>query len=295
MLQALEHWHKTFEMDAIVCSPPAGPAIGAVRIHARRRPIVPMKTLIEQTIADLKAHGVMDITVGPLERLTTVEQELGAVVTLFGRTFDGVIERTIGVAYGDESYLHIDGHVADTTHFQQFREAVYELTYYYPQGLGSKRSRRFEYTPPAGWQGLSRDRATEWYPLDYPKNWASITIHPATSLNQNPDAATLYMLVNDTNLSNFVADREQERTSVVVDKLKGTRVKTSGKYPRSEHLTYIAVVMEDGVYRYILRLESGDAFAVENEKAFDELVSTCKALPAPTADETGSALIHWVE
>jgi len=263
-------WSKQQRAGSIVLISPDGERAGSVEIHDRRRPMRPVRAIVE----DLRG----DLTVASCERLTTSEGEHAAIVTLRGTD----VERTLAIVYGDDFHVLIDGVIGAPERFAAFSRGVRELVEVYKLGLSEHRYRRFFYTPPASWQGLARGMITEWYPLDYPARWASLVVHPARPLGRHEVAARAHVVVHQDVRRWLEEDVPPRHIPLVTGRLRGYIVQADGCHPRSPRRLRLRDigVLEDDHYRYLLTLESGKAGLDEHRELFRAVLESCVPLPA---------------
>src|SRR5688572_2365020 len=171
--------------DGALFVPPGGRAAGAIRLQRQVRPLARLADIVAADLAQARAF-LDDVALEPGERRTTDEGEHAAVITLRGRSRDGggPVERTVGVVFGDDYYRRYDALAPAPAAFAPMRATIRALVKAAALGLGERRSRRFAYAPPAGWQGRAVGLVAEWYPEDYPRERSVITVLPAAPAGQ---------------------------------------------------------------------------------------------------------------
>jgi hypothetical protein len=268
--------------------------VGAIRYRERIRPLVRVSTVIEQLLERFPAFK--PTSVSPVEMVVTHEGEYGALARIAGTVKDAPAQRDLGLVFGDDFYALVSGIALVSDHFAELGEMVRLLVMMDSHALGVRR-RRFLYTPPPRWQGLSRGGTSEWTPLDFPRNPSLIQVFPANPLPDDPERVLEHMLAEDTETSGFhteAVNGPQPITSL--HGLSGAAwniVGRSGEGPR----TYRdLVVFRDPRYLYSLRLETMREDRQAEREIFLDLVRSAHPIPTPSNPEpreVGVLVDHW--
>ena len=259
-------------------TPPEDASLGEIVIHERVRPLTPLRQLSQ-------ARGAADDALGPATRFATDEGELGALV----RFETGGTHHVLGVIYGDDFQTIVDGQTTRADQRERIHVATRELVVHLPLGLGHQRFRRFWYEPPPGWQGLVRGLVTDWFPLDHPRNPASIKVLPA----RPPDATfQLDTLFHDDSFADVAPDAIA-RTEVTLGAFKGTlgSASVAGR-------AFLTAVLEDRQYVYVLRLSTAAERLADDEAVFQDVLRSCAPLPQARGERSSMlaarALDYWI-
>jgi hypothetical protein len=118
---------------------------------------------------------------GPLERLTTIDGELAAVVTVTGNERGQQVQRDLGFVVTDDFYSSAACTCRVQAHAGESSSILRNLVRQDVHALGIRR-RRYEYEPPPGWQPLAQSLSVEWLPPDYPRYATTILIYPANPI-----------------------------------------------------------------------------------------------------------------
>ncbi len=286
-------WSRKTLADGIVLYPPGGRAAGGIRIRDRVRPLRPVRRLVDETRA--AAEGALaDQTVGALERVTTLEGEYAAIVTIAARRrADGRgITRTLGYVFGEEFYVEIDGIVDDSADAASFGEHVREVVLRTSLGLGEIRRRRFLYAPPRGWQSLVRALSVDWIAPSYPRDPGTITVFHAKPVVASPTALFERMLREDlpAGFEGAPAAPAPLRTR---NGLGGELISLSGRYPGGAQRWFDLAVLADPRFLYLVRLDSGEAGLGAHRVVHRELVESIVPLPSPAPRREDAGMVHW--
>ena len=180
-MASIREWSVRTMADGALYTPPQGVRHGALRVREHVRPLEPVDVVTHRALADLEA-SIEGVTLAPAELLSTEEGEYAAVVVytaterLEGRR---PVTGLFGLVFGDDFCDRIDAHFPEPETAPEYLQMTRDLVRRYRLGLGTGRARRFFYDVPPGWQGLARNLVTEWYPLDFPRHHARITVAAA--------------------------------------------------------------------------------------------------------------------
>jgi len=287
-------WSRRFLTDGIMLYPPAGRAVGGIRIQDRVRPLKSLRALVAEAVGGFA--GLLEPpAIGAIERLVTVEGEFAGAVTLATRRIaDGrPVERTLGVVVAEDFYTRVDGVIQDDAQFDDFRGRVREVVRHVSLGLGWQRRRRFLYAPPPGWQGVSRTFSAEWYPLDHPRDDATITVFHAKPLALGSSLVFVRMLREDLGGG---LEAEPGGPAVAVDNehgLQGEVRSLTGSYAGGGRRHFDTIALQDNRFAYLIRLESGDDRLDEHRDVLEKLGRSVEPLPAPQSETDEAAVVHW--
>jgi hypothetical protein len=288
-------WSRRFMSDGVVLYPPAGRSVGLLRVQDRVRPLVAMKTLVDQVVAAWK--GLLEApTVGPLERLTTLDGEYAAVVTLATRSVaDGrPVERSLGMVFAEDHYSKVDAVIQDPAQFELFRDKVRGVVQHLSLGLGWQRRRRYLYTPPPGWYGVARPYSAEWYPPGYPRDDGAISVFHAKPIAAVPSQAFERMLREDLG-GGFAEEGADEPVPIPNDHgLDGQITVRSGVYLGQGRRHFHLAVLQDHRFLYLVRLETGDSRRNEHAAELEALVKSVRPLPLLQTESEQGAVTHWL-
>jgi hypothetical protein len=259
----------------IRCTPPDGDELAEIVIHEHVRPLMSLRALVDER------RGVAT-AIEPATPLATVEGELGAVVH-----FEAAgVYHALGVVYGDDFQTIVDGRTTRADQCARLERVTRDIVVHLPLGLGQKRHRRFWYRPPAGWQGLVRGLVTDWFPLDHPRNPATIKVLPARPLDAEFHLDTL---LRDDVFADVAID-DLEHVPLPTTAFAGVLVRaTAGER------AFLTAALEDRQYVYVLRLATTLGRLPEHELVFQDLVRSCVPLPQPASAALAAAqmLDYW--
>ncbi len=176
MIETISGWSCDVKRDGLLLTPPEGSQAASIRYTDELRPL--RRTLdIVRRLALPSGCRLRDRS--PIESLRTATGEYAALV-MESAILDGVpLQRTIGIAFADESYSLIVGLASAPALFDRVSLEVRRATVLDGPWHGA-RTRRYMYQPPAAWQGFSTGALqTTWMPLEYPRERALLTVHPA--------------------------------------------------------------------------------------------------------------------
>jgi hypothetical protein len=295
MAPSFSGWSRRFLADGLMLYPPAGRALGGIRIQDRVRPLIGIRTLVDQLIS-ASAGFLAQTTLRPLERLVTLDGEYAAVVTVAARRVaDGrPVERTLAMIFAEDHYTRVDGVIQDPTEFEAFGERVRDLVRHLSVGLGWQRRRRFLHALPSGWTGVARTYSTEWYPASYPRDDGVMTVFHAKPLAVAASQTFERMLREDLS-GGLVEDGIDPPVPAVNDHgLAGEVTVRSGVYAGQGRRHFHQAALLDHRFLYLVRLETGDAQRAEHVAALDALVRSIQPLPLAQQESEEPAVTHWL-
>lgn len=271
-------WRSEAELEGLVAIHPAGREVAVLEYRERMRPLRKVRALL----AELDPSSTL---ASPIERLVTAEGEYAAIATL---TAPG-LQRDVGFVFGDDFYARTSLLTRSAEHFSEMTKLVRELVISDVQMLGVRR-RRYEYTPPPGWQSLARGFITDWLAPGYPGNVASLTVYPALPVEYAPAELLASMLVPRAVGAEVVAEKitplglanglagDVGESTVAVDERRSVK---------------LACVLRDRRYAYPLEATLGDAAAHRDE--VDRVIASVQPIPQPAGTAVSSTPSFWVE
>lgn len=296
--KVLPSWQMRYLADGIALFPPEGAAHGGLRIREYQRPLLSARTIIERALRALPTESLVK---GPIQRITTCEGEYAALQSSTGTTRGEPFLRALGVVFGDEHYVLLDGGTTVSGKFDFFIKGVRDLTYFYSLGLGHRRRRRFLYTPPAGFVGYPRGLCTLWHRSDYPHTRESITVWPAWPSDE-PAAQAVKQILHEMTWAGYSLVRQSEPAPVFSDHgLAGSHVRLEGSEPGQAPTRCDVVVLQDDRFVYVLRhmhptSAATDATASARSglhEVFAGVVRSAQPIPLPEPTLRSDALLDW--
>ena len=216
-----------------------------------------------------------------IEDRVTREGEHAAIMELV----EGERRCTFGITYGDHFYRIVVGRTDDAARAPSIAEAARRFTLELSLGLASLRRRRFRYTPPPGWSAVSRHGLiTEWFAPGFPTDRALLTVMSARPFMDTPSSAT------ERNLHEMTWGGYQRETLegpavvLVSDHLQGVAWKLVGAWSDGARTHTDVVILNDGTFVYVLRLDHDGSRTEEHRATFDAVVRSIR--PIPTAHTT---------
>jgi hypothetical protein len=293
----LKGWSKVWSGDALTLYPPAaegGAQVGAIRYRERVRPLVRTSVIVEKLLARFPQFKVSEAS--RPEMLVTAEGEYAAHVLVTG-TIDGKpAQRDVGLVFGDDFYAMISSLCLAPDRFEEFTRSVKLLVKMDAHALGTRR-RRYLYTPPADWHGLTRGFTTEWSPLDFPKNLSLLHVFPANPLAEEPVRVLEQMLAEDVAGGFELEGQRGPEPIASVHGLTGSAWNVVGRFGDKPRSFRDLVVFRDARYLYALRLETMQEERAAERALFLDTVRSVQPIPMPSRAEPrelGSLVGHWV-
>jgi hypothetical protein len=289
LMDSLKGWARSTTHDGVKLASPI-PDQGSIAIH-QRLPLRPAAELVTDHAKRVwGARGVPDL--GPAMLFTTLEGEHACLLLVRIKTADGPGLHVVAVVFGDEHAVLIDA-IANMDYVLEMQQRVRSIAENYLLGLGEVRQRKYEYTPPAGWNGVRRATSTWWYHPGYPSEMAIIKVFDARPAAVTaPDILDRVLFVD----SNIVPDEAprppiacQTKHGLMGYLVRGTG--TLGGVP----VTFAAAYMTDERFAYYLRLEAHRDVYPEAVKVLSAITDTLLQVPPARIKTTTSNLIHWSE
>ena len=285
MILSLVGWRRVIIENGVQLQPPDASA-GVIQIRHQ----LPIRSVrqIEQSLAVSTIGGAPTRMLEKPRAITTDEGEHGAILS-FATTEGRERRRTFGVVWGDEWMSTIDARCADPDKFDIFTQLVERLTMSLALGLGSDRFRRYLYTPPLGWSGLSRFRCDVWLAPDFPRNYGLISVFHA-----RPEAESRARMQHHRLFEELTAEygaKRGEPQPIQTRHMLGEAATYGTAGPPERHAGN--VVFSDSRHLYLLRVETDLWNRDENTAVFLRVAESVEAVPWPRSDLAG--LVHWSE
>jgi hypothetical protein len=282
-------WRAEIRQSGLILVPPEGDEVGAIRYVEQNRPLAKIGDIVA-SLPTPASYAIDDISA--VDRFATVEGEHAAVVTASGTLAGHPVERTIGVVFADDFYSMTIGLARRPDEFARFRATIRELVENDTFMFGVRR-RRFVHAPPSDWHGFFvGSMHTNWLPLDYPRNSATLTIYPALPVHEGEsDHAAAFVRqqvqsIDDGDLAYCgVATAASGLSGVWYQVVVGDVVRDF-------------VVLEDGRYIYPLALDTGPDQRADNLAVLWRVVDSIERVPGregPTASSCADVIAHWID
>lgn len=282
MIATPSGWSRRHAGADLVFFPPEGPARGGIRYCERLTPLAPIRTLVEE---HLRGSSFSVTHMSRVERLTTHEGEHAALVTVAGRVEGRPAQRDIGFVLLDGAYARTGAVSFRPDDFAAFTALVRTLVRGDAHFAGERR-RWFEHDCPEGWQARARGFHAEWYPIDFPREFAIIHVWPALPATRVGVGLT--------------ADgwREMGRDPAVAiasdHGLSGALQSSIGEADGGRRTRRVLAVLEDTRYVYPLRLETTVLDDGAHMESFRRLIRSVR--PVPHVGGTVSPFVElWAE
>jgi hypothetical protein len=173
-------WGVISELDSIGFVHPHGRDAAVLEYRERVRPLVKLGSLVRRFLAErptLRCDALPDCG----DRLTTAEGEYAAQVTLACVDDGRPAQCNLGIVFGDDFYARLAAICYRVELYEEVTRVVRELVVGDTHQLGMRR-RRFEYSPPRGWQPIVHGFVTDWFAPNYPRDAVQLTVYPANLL-----------------------------------------------------------------------------------------------------------------
>jgi hypothetical protein len=179
VFRAPRDWTSQAAGDGGILFHPSGPAAGHIRVLRHGGAIGRLPDLVAERLGELGQYTAD--AVEPARVIVTEEGEPAALIATRGRLGAEAAEAVVGLVILPSEVAAVTG-VASAAAPGALADAVREVTTSLALGRAGAAARRFLYAPPRGWhprptgpEGL----ATIWYPPDFPRPLATLTVSPA--------------------------------------------------------------------------------------------------------------------
>jgi hypothetical protein len=289
LMDSIRGWSKSSTVDGVRLAGP-DPERGSIAIH-QRVPLRPIPEMIrEHAHTSWGAKGTPEL--GPATLFPTCEGEHACLVPVAAQTARGPTDHWIAVVIGDEHAVLIDG-TAAPAHLTEMRERVHRIAEYYYLALGEMRRRKFEYQPPAGWNGLRHPTSTSWYHPGYPRQMAVIKVfdvRPAAVSAPDVLDRVLFIdtsIINDEPPTPPIACRTPRGLVGYVVRGDGTL----GGIP----VSFASAYFTDERFAYFMRLEAGRDIFAAAMPVLAAMTESIVSIPYTRLKASTTNLIHWAE
>jgi hypothetical protein len=278
-LALIASWHRRWLADGVQIAP-ADASGDWLRIRTRQRPLRSFRDVLG------------DATVGPLERLATLEGEHAGLVAV--QATDEA--RVIAMVVADDSYVLVEARSADRARVDWVRDLVRTVVRFYPLGLGNPRLRRYVYRPPVGFQALQRAGSVCWLSPEFPRVSCRITAYDARPLKWfAPGAVDRFLFVDENPFA--VKDPPIAPTRIVspVVALAGRAMRATGRASDGTAIAQVKTVLQDAHYYYAVQLDiradEWEAFV----QIYEDVLLTIEPVPSSELKPSVLAFLHWSE
>jgi hypothetical protein len=245
-------------------------------------PLRPLRALIDEHLGDVRVRSI-----GPLQRLITIEGEHAGVATVVGAS----TRSTIAMVAGDDTCTVILG----TTHEREHtavREAVLLLARWTFLGLGGMCRRRYDHAVPLGWTGVARPHVTDWLCPTYPRQPSLIRVFHARR-QVGGAVEELHRTLTMQNRS-LTPDTGEPTAVVTRSGLRG--LIREHVQPGARPMIVGEALLEDSRYVYAVHLETPRDCVTATLPAFLEVIHSIQPIPsAPSLASKSSPLAIWSE
>lgn len=285
MIPVPQGWAIADTNRGVLLVHPQGPDAAAIRYRERAGRPRRLGALVDDVVTSLP--GVTRHDIGPVERFVTDDGELAALVSIRAHDASGVLYICAAYVITDDFYSAAVGYTRE--HGVEVRQLVRELAQRDNHALGVRR-RRFEYTPPEGWQPLPRGLSTAWIPPDYPNRDTRVLVYPANPMSVvgRADVEGMYVQLEDAGWT--VLDAITRPTS----SRNGLAIESNDVLCRRGAVTrmYRTVVAFDSLYQYPFELCT--TRTDEDHAVLDAMVDSIKPLASPITS-TPALVGYWVD
>jgi hypothetical protein len=296
VISAIPGWRTIHEAGLIELVHPAGRSAATIAYRERVRPLGRIGALVREHLA-AEPQFTGWVIPDAAERLVTNEGEHAALVTLRGRERGAPAQRDLGFVFGDDFYAAIFGQCFDEARFGELTAKVRGLVLADGHALGVRR-RRFEYTPPPGWEPIVENLVTEWYAPGYPREGVMLTVYAANPRKIETSAAFHAMIRELEQAGNHVAV-EGAPTPARASSLVGSILSLSLRRSVAGMMTAVKklALLQDARYSYGLELTARSAAELAAYPGvLEAVVASVKPIPEPggsARDQSFAA--YWME
>ena len=271
-------WTLVNELDHLVLVHAGGREVASIRYRERGYPLLKVGALVR---AELSANPQFQPAALPdvVERVLTAEGEYGALATIEGVERGAPAQRDLGFVFGDDFHATVSAVCYRADQFEEVTKLVRELVVTDTHALGVRR-RRYEYSPPRGWQPLVRFFVTDWLAPEYPKDPVHVTVYPANPLAIAPPNL-LAALAASGRAPESRVEREQVASLRTPSGLGGEIVEvafTTG----ARRTVKLCMVLADQRYTYSMEVTAqSDAHLAAHRGVIEELFTSVQPIPSP--------------
>lgn len=270
-------------MDEVQLLPPETHPIGEIRYIQRYGPLGSALDVARARLATATTFLAPEL--GEVERAVTHEGEYAALVPIWGRLGDRRVRRLMGIVFGDNFTTLLDAIGVVEASYDELETLVRQLIEQTTLVLGA-RKRRFLYAPPSGWQPLPNVFVTNWYPPEFPKTSACITVYPATpTLPLASEQVVEASILEERAKGSQISAAAEPSLIAGQGGLSGSMWQLEIEPTTRPHFTRDLVALEDARYIYPMRLDAHvGSFSDKARESFWTLVETVEPIPsgAPT-------------
>jgi len=271
-------WTLVNELDHLALVHAGGREVAVVRYRERSYPLLKVGTLVR---AELSGHPQFKPSAVPdvVERVLTAEGEYGALATIEGEEGGVRTQRDLGFVFGDDFYSVVSAVCYRAEEFEELTKLVRDLVVSDTHALGLRR-RRYEYSPPRGWQPLVRYFVTDWLAPEYPKDPVHVTVYPANPITIAPPNL-LAALAASGRTPESRLEREQVAALRTPSGLAGEVAEivfTTG----ARRTVKLCMVLADQRFTYSMEVTAqSDAHLAAHRAEIEDLFTSVQPIPAP--------------
>jgi hypothetical protein len=257
-----------------------------IRYSEAVRPVLPAAELVREVLSQQPEFTILASS--PPELCITAEGEYAELVRVRGQLDDRPAWHLIGTVHGDESMTVLDVLVGDPAALTEMAQLWRTLIYNDRLGLGV-RKRRFYFTPPPGWRQQPSGLGSRLVPPDYPRQPATLIVHPAVPRDSGEDAV-LFALLRAYQSRGLLVDALSDAEPVTSDYgLHGKTWALRGSFPGRPELRCDVLVFADPRYLYALCLESGaTANRADLQSILPAVARSVRPIPLPASARPGA-------
>ena len=289
-------WKQHFGEHLVTAYTPSG---GRYRFYERLRPAPDFASIVERLLLTDPSFQVTQL--GETVKLVTQEGEYGAWVRIQGIRDNRPAQHCIGAIFMEDFAAALDALSIVPATFGELALRSREFLHRSSFGLGRRR-RLFYYTPPPGWQALMSGLVANWYPPDFPRNRANISVPPATPTTLFADDAIEERLASIG--AGLEATESARETLPFATSLPGRCLRVSGKRAGDGQTIHrdLAAFAGEG-YVYTMRLETmSPERIVGAREMFRVVLASFRPLTNPDERRVGQAFVrlppllnHWAD
>lgn len=299
MISNLVGWSSELIPRGFAFTHPEGANVATVHYAERVHPLRRLGALVEGILAATPGFEIRAI--GEPERLLTLDGEHAAAITVLGTQRGATARRDLGFVFGDDVFSSISGLCLRPALDVELGRIVRDLVRSDVHAFGLRR-RRFEYSPPQGWQPLGQRLAVQWFPPDYPANTTWLMVYPANPVtlieSAVTDAATIERALAYLEECGFlIEDKRPPEPLLAASGLRGTGQQVLAKRADGKSIHHEVAILRDQRYAYVVELWSqASARWPEHRAVLRTLVHGIRPVPASSRHEAAlNAVSHWLD